>query len=186
MQARSSVGWLLLVAGCTHPLYDTTVWFGGAASMSLTPTGEGVTATLDGPGAPAVRDLAACKSYLQRQEPRREGELAPNRVLDLCFPAATVEGPCFAEPPEVELVVLNREPYLVLYAPDGTELSASLGPIDGFTYEPEGSLTLTVTLEGTCAAGATEHQLDATWSFDQSESFEEGRSGDDGGWLGDV
>jgi hypothetical protein len=175
---------LLVAAGCSHPLYDTTVHFGGGVSLSLTPEGDGVTASLEGPGAPAVRDLAACRSHLMRQEPRREGELAPNRVLDLCFPAAIVEGPCFAEPPEVELVVLNGEPYVSLYAPDGTELTASADRIDGFAYEPEGSLSLSVTLEGTCAAGV--HQLDATWSFELQESFEEGRSGDDGGWLGDV
>jgi hypothetical protein len=166
-------------------LYKTTTWYGGEVSIRLEPVGEGVALDVVAPGAPALENLGACQPHMTRQEP--VADIEANRFLSMCIPAVPVTGPCFDQADEVESLVLNTSSLLWVRGPAvDEELEADIGEIEGFAFEPTGSLSLDVELEGDCLGGSRAHKLEVTWAFDQSETYKEGRRDGHEPWLGDV
>lgn len=167
--------WWLSTMGCTTTLYDTTVRWGGTVSLHVEPvSGDGIVLDETGPGAPSNQDLGSCLSSILVQASRHR-DTPDNASLEICFPAVAMDTPCYADPPEVSFLVLNGLPRLDLWS-DANELDVSGdGPADdAFTYEAEGSVSVTIPLAADCLGGTVEHRVEATWAFEQEETYPEG------------
>lgn len=162
--------------GCVRWTYDTTIHYGGVASLSVTPlAGDGVTVDAEVPGVPAPENLGTvCAPHIVRQEARHADDLS-NRVASVCVSVDT-SSDCLEPGSEVELLVHNTRAYVSVFDPEGYETVADELEVDGFTFDAEGSLHETFSLTGTCLGGAVEHEVHATWAFEMSDTFKEGRT----------